>query len=99
MSSVPRLSCSHPAGNEFYPELTQSTWPFARLASRYGVVIVDEAHERNVSTDLLLGSLKRIQKVRNSGKPDADGNVPNPLKVIIMSATLDAERFSDFFKK
>lgn len=65
--------------------------------SRYGVVIVDEAHERNISTDILLGSLKRIQAVRNTGKPDAEGNVPMPLKVIIMSATLDAERFSDFF--
>ena len=62
-------------------------------------MIVDEAHERNVSTDLLLGSLKRIQKVRNSKKPDANGDLPNPLKVIIMSATLDAERFSEFFNK
>lgn len=76
--------------------------------SRYSVVIVDEAHERTLRTDMLLGSLKRIQRDRNGsaaatkandkgkGKALPQGSV-TPLKVIVMSATLDAERFSRFF--
>ncbi|GJN14328.1 hypothetical protein PR202_gb01139 [Eleusine coracana subsp. coracana] len=54
------------------------------LAS-YGVVVVDEAHERSVSTDVLLGLVKDVARFR----PD--------LKVLVSSATLNAERFSDFF--
>jgi pre-mRNA-splicing factor ATP-dependent RNA helicase DHX16 len=54
------------------------------LAS-YGVVIVDEAHERSVSTDILLGLVKDVGRFR----PD--------LKVLVSSATLNAKRFSDFF--
>ncbi|KAF8606648.1 P-loop containing nucleoside triphosphate hydrolase protein [Ceratobasidium sp. AG-I] len=76
--------------------------------SRYSVVIVDEAHERTLRTDMLLGSLKRIQRDRNGntaatktndkGKGKASlGSSMTPLKVIVMSATLDAERFSRFF--
>ncbi|RLM97978.1 hypothetical protein C2845_PM06G22900 [Panicum miliaceum] len=54
------------------------------LAS-YGVVIVDEAHERSISTDILLGLVKDVALFR----PD--------LKLLISSATLNAEKFSDFF--
>lgn len=53
--------------------------------SSYSVVIVDEAHERTVSTDVLFGLVKDIARFR----PD--------LKLIISSATLDAVRFSDYF--
>ncbi|GBE85278.1 P-loop containing nucleoside triphosphate hydrolase protein [Sparassis latifolia] len=71
------------------------------LLSQYSVVIVDEAHERTLRTDLLLTNLKAIQKVRNS--VDRKGKKPvsklNPLKIVIMSATLDAEKFSVFFNK
>ncbi|KAI5648272.1 hypothetical protein M9H77_34277 [Catharanthus roseus] len=54
------------------------------LAS-YSVVIVDEAHERTLSTDILFGLVKDISRFR----PD--------LKLLISSATLDAEKFSDYF--
>lgn len=54
------------------------------LAS-YSVVMVDEAHERTLSTDILFGLVKDITRFR----PD--------LKLLISSATLDAEKFSDYF--
>ncbi|KAJ7202848.1 P-loop containing nucleoside triphosphate hydrolase protein [Mycena pura] len=66
------------------------------LLSRYAVIIVDEAHERTLRTDLLLATLKRILPERNGDKK-GKGKECNPLKVVIMSATLDAEKFSRFF--
>ena len=55
------------------------------LLSRYSVVMVDEAHERSLSTDVLLGILKKIGKRR----PD--------LRIVVSSATLQAEDFHRFF--
>lgn len=55
------------------------------LLSRYSVIMVDEAHERSISTDILLGLLKKIRRKR----PD--------LRIIISSATLQAEDFLNFF--
>jgi ATP-dependent RNA helicase DHX33 len=66
------------------------------LLSHYGVVIIDEAHERTLRTDVLLVSLKKILQRRNG--PSLDFDQPkDPLKVVIMSATLDAQGFGDFF--
>lgn len=53
--------------------------------SKYSVLLLDEAHERTVSTDVLFGLLKKACKER----PD--------FKLIVTSATLDAERFSSYF--
>jgi len=51
----------------------------------YSVMIVDEAHERTLHTDILFGLVKDVIRFR----PD--------LKLLISSATLDAQKFSEFF--
>ncbi|ELA08631.1 ATP-dependent helicase HrpA [Moraxella macacae 0408225] len=58
---------------------------YDRFLSRYDTIIIDEAHERSLNIDFILGYLKKILPKR----PD--------LKVIITSATLDTERFSQYF--
>nr|KAG5695492.1 hypothetical protein BaRGS_011334 [Batillaria attramentaria] len=57
------------------------------LLLKYSTIIVDEAHERSVYTDILIGLLSRIVPLRaKKGKP---------LKLIIMSATLRVEDFTE----
>ena len=57
------------------------------LLSRYSVVIVDEAHERAVNTDVLIGVLSRVAKLREKLWRDGKDEV-RPLRLVIMSATL-----------
>jgi ATP-dependent helicase HrpA len=59
--------------------------PKDRLLRRYDTIIVDEAHERSLNIDFILGYLKQLLPRR----PD--------LKVIVTSATIDTERFSEHF--
>jgi HrpA-like RNA helicase len=68
------------------------------LLSTYAVVILDEAHERTLRTDILFGMLKGIQS-RRSDPSDSPAYKLGPLKIVVMSATLDAEKFSSYFSQ
>ncbi len=57
------------------------------LLSRYAVVMVDEAHEKNLEADLLLALLKKVLAVRRD------------LRLIVCSATLDVGEFERFFAR
>ncbi|CEF66354.1 Probable ATP-dependent RNA helicase DHX35 [Strongyloides ratti] len=57
------------------------------LLVKYSIIIIDEAHERSTTTDVLLGLLRKVMAVRND------------LRIIVSSATLDAELFKNFFEE
>ncbi|GMR41779.1 hypothetical protein PMAYCL1PPCAC_11974, partial [Pristionchus mayeri] len=56
------------------------------LLDNYGVLILDEAHERTLATDILMGLIKEIVRQRKD------------IKIVVMSATLDSGKFQNYFE-
>lgn len=61
------------------------------LLSKYSAIVLDECHERTLATDVIMGLLMEILPKRVKGSEYGE------LKVVVMSATLDAEKFQEYF--
>lgn len=63
---------------------------------KYSVVIIDEAHERTINTDIIIGLLSQAVKFRyllNKNKVSLKGKLVKPLRLVIMSATMQVDEF------
>ena len=74
------------------------------LLNKYSLIIIDEAHERSINTDILISLLTRIVRIRlklslqermSRSSQTEDKNEHFPLRLVIMSATLRVADFMD----